>query len=172
MLSCISSLFYIKPQPQHGYFPNIQVVYLLFSTSNHNISYARTSGKSLYIFSFLHQTTTYEQPKEFSMSCISSLFYIKPQLRRRIRWVIWVVYLLFSTSNHNPLCAPIFSRRVVYLLFSTSNHNNSLRHSRRRHVVYLLFSTSNHNPYRHLVVTLKLYIFSFLHQTTTATLLM
>ena len=208
---CISFVFYIKPQPrfyiQHGE----RVVYLSFSTSNHNNMRAGYSYKELYIFRFLHQTTTnwrslrsrqccisfvfYIKPQllcVFSLlveccisfvfyikpqllcgrfsgtrscisfvfyikpqlqeeqnrplrCCISFVFYIKPQLDKFISHLIGVVYLSFSTSNHNYFHQLVNKIIVVYLSFSTSNHNTHLAGYDMRRVVYLSFSTSNHN---------------------------
>ena len=187
---CISSLFYIKPQLMDGIPEHAGVVYLLFSTSNHNpqgrtgfscvlyifsflhqtttpfidISkrhtlyifsflhqttteqYTYMDYPKLYIFSFLHQTTTLTRNGIAQMGCISSLFYIKPQPPAPIIRFLCVVYLLFSTSNHN---SPEYLRS-------------------QEKVVYLLFSTSNHNVWRTRELNKMLYIFSFLHQTTTA----
>ena len=55
----------------------------------------------LYIRSFLHQTTTTESRYIFDASCISVLFYIKPQPAALRSPVFKVVYPFFSTSNHN-----------------------------------------------------------------------
>ena len=102
---------------------------------------------TLYIFSFLHQTTTNSDVFVMPSGCISSLFYIKPQLYLLHTSIIVVVYLLFSTSNHNMLSSSSILFTVVYLLFSTSNHNYETQ----------TFYSG------------WLYIFSFLHQTTTFT---
>ncbi len=61
--------------------------------------------------------------KNLGVGCISFLFYIKPQRQQTI-YVTWgVVYLSFSTSNHN--LDEMYENKllVVYLSFSTSNHN-------------------------------------------------
>ena len=143
--SCISSLFYIKPQRWPVTVLRKWVVYLLFSTSNHNLPHLLSDfsalyifsflhqtttprnicavRKRLYIFSFLHQTTTYGERGNWTKCCISSLFYIKPQQQSRPGTGVCVVYLLFSTSNHNLVCRRNIGMSVVYLLFSTSNHN-------------------------------------------------
>ena len=143
------------------------VVYLFFSTSNHNhcltifkeawlyiFSFLHQTTTNLtihsilallYIFSFLHQTTTIANVGFFNRGCISFLFYIKPQLSRSNGLLFLVVYLFFSTSNHNRA-----SSRLHCL-----------------HVVYLFFSTSNHNSFFEVSLKELLYIFSFLHQTTT-----
>ena len=122
---------------------------------------------SLYIFWFLHQTTT-QSPSDWNhRSCISFDSYIKPQLRicfhslrvccisfdsyikPQLFWEefnkLLVVYLLIPTSNHNSEVVIIIIVRVVYLLIPTSNHNAWCRSTRRGWVVYLLIPTSNHN---------------------------
>ena len=99
------------------------VVYLLIPTSNHNFLASLAHKLQLYIFWFLHQTTTSVVVILNCLSCISFDSYIKPQLI--ILSACWL--------------------RVVYLLIPTSNHN--------------------FNHYRH--EALGLYIFWFLHQTTT-----
>ncbi len=121
------------------------VVYLLFPTSNHNQVGRRHLLKALYIFCFLHQTTTARLTCKHVFSCISSVSYIKPQHELR----------------------SVLSQRVVYLLFPTSNHNVSESVPTVWFVVYLLFPTSNHNTPMGKVPLSKLYIFCFLHQTTT-----
>ena len=120
---CISFDSYIKPQPTRYSLSIGPVVYLLIPTSNHNLTPLITVSSTLYIFWFLHQTTTqvfilkklhgcisfdsYIKPQLFSnslvmvASCISFDSYIKPQLLVLIKRFIRVVYLLIPTSNHN-----------------------------------------------------------------------
>ena len=82
----------------------------------------------------------------FSVSrCISFDPYIKPQLMAKSKGFFGVVYLLIPTSNHNLSIWGLHSGRVVYLLIPTSNHN---------------YDDSVSSP-------ISLYIFWFLHQTTT-----
>ena len=99
----------------------------------------------LYIFWFLHQTTTLRKQIRQLTCCISFDSYIKPQ-RYPERWLF------------------VF---VVYLLIPTSNHNLSFRLSWWPWVVYLLIPTSNHNLRSCVSASRALYIFWFLHQTTT-----
>ena len=99
----------------------------------------------LYIFRFLHQTTTSPFPLLAYQSCISFVFYIKPQ----------------------PYPYRHIYSDVVYLSFSTSNHNHTVLQNNQSHVVYLSFSTSNHNKNTQSQCFCTLYIFRFLHQTTT-----
>ena len=62
--------------------------------------------------------------------CISFVFHIKPQLIEIAISQKEVVYLLFSTSNHNSHHVMQSAVVVVYLLFSTSNHNSRSRINR------------------------------------------
>ena len=123
ILCCISFVFYIKPQLTFQFFQYLTVVYLLFSTSNHNFWIYRYFQlllyifcflhqtttvmcifhilPQLYIFCFLHQTTTKSKSNALCRSCISFVFYIKPQHLYLVIGLLKVVYLLFSTSNHN-----------------------------------------------------------------------
>ena len=142
---CISFDSYIKPQPVCRSTHFSLVVYLLIPTSNHNSRSLRPEHYSLYIFWFLHQTTTRMLMATIGAGCISFDSYIKPQLIISIIEFQCVVYLLIPTSNHNTDGSFVISPPVVYLLIPTSNHN--------------LFITI------HTIILL--YIFWFLHQTTT-----
>ena len=180
---------YIKPQRFRPCLGSRNVVYLLIPTSNHNGWKWHFVFASLYIFWFLHQTTTTSHLSRFLDCCISFDSYIKPQLWdhppvphcrcisfdsyiKPQRWYAcsdWttVVYLLIPTSNHNLKKQTTDTDTVVYLLIPTSNHN-SIRQQRSVHwVVYLLIPTSNHNWESCEVSKILLYIFWFLHQTTT-----
>ena len=98
---CISFDSYIKPQ-LFTFAKVIQkVVYLLIPTSNHNLWQTVCQTSLLYIFWFLHQTTTLRRLSRYLNSCISFDSYIKPQLRILLLHHIRVVYLLIPTSNHN-----------------------------------------------------------------------
>ena len=55
---CISLYSYIKPQPWHKDINYTLVVYLYIPTSNHNFQCLWRYFEQLYIFIFLHQTTT------------------------------------------------------------------------------------------------------------------
>ena len=99
--SCISFDSYIKPQQLKSARDYFEVVYLLIPTSNHNLLKARDFETLLYIFWFLHQTTTSIVPFHNLTSCISFDSYIKPQLLMVFYLIHRVVYLLIPTSNHN-----------------------------------------------------------------------
>ena len=57
-ICCISFDSYIKPQRKRGWRCTWRVVYLLIPTSNHNCWWMVSALLLLYIFWFLHQTTT------------------------------------------------------------------------------------------------------------------
>ena len=167
LLCCISFDSYIKPQQGNKRVLYGFVVYLLIPTSNHNMPETENADTLLYIFWFLHQTTTVIKPRLLvnccisfdsyikpqpgywncrkNRGCISFDSYIKPQLGLKLRGNEWVVYLLIPTSNHNSPKDVSCGRCVVYLLIPTSNHN---------------LAAANW-PLS------ELYIFWFLHQTTT-----
>ena len=145
ILSCISFDSYIKPQLSDGCpsdtpvvylliptsnhnwinsYKNIhEVVYLLIPTSNHNYILGIVILRGLYIFWFLHQTTTWAMIHWTSLCCISFDSYIKPQLFCFHTLLLFVVYLLIPTSNHNSVLSSLCTPSVVYLLIPTSNHN-------------------------------------------------
>ena len=101
LVRCISFDSYIKPQPQEHLCKVLEVVYLLIPTSNHNLCEFLLCVQLLYIFWFLHQTTTLFVLGYWLWCCISFDSYIKPQLNMW-RWdKSNVVYLLIPTSNHN-----------------------------------------------------------------------
>ena len=101
---CISFDSYIKPQRVNVCQMICNVVYLLIPTSNHNYCRFWRCSFSLYIFWFLHQTTTFRTRNPASKRCISFDSYIKPQLYYDILQYVSVVYLLIPTSNHNWTC--------------------------------------------------------------------
>ena len=101
ILGCISFDSYIKPQHNVFRLHQQEVVYLSIPTSNHNADIARLTDKGLYIFRFLHQTTTQLKPLLQVLSCISFDSYIKPQPVALILSSKGVVYLSIPTSNHN-----------------------------------------------------------------------
>ena len=137
---------YIKPQLSDAAEDVGSVVYLLIPTSNHNHWTKSQIANALYIFWFLHQTTTTLLLARMRMGCISFDSYIKPQ-----------------RTWSRAAC-----RKVVYLLIPTSNHNKAISLSVLDNVVYLLIPTSNHNLLPRAPGSPLLYIFWFLHQTTTS----
>ena len=84
---------------------------------------------------------------------------------------IFVVSYSISTSNHNPDTLSNECRFVVSYSISTSNHNVKLQYHIFVGVVSYSISTSNHNTYRDEDIPKWLYLIPFLHQTTTALVL-
>ena len=123
-ISCISLYSYIKPQ--------------LTSAGEIN-------NGGLYIFIFLHQTTTSYHAVRPKLCCISLYSYIKPQLFCCIVQFFLVVYLYIPTSNHNTIFKECEAAEVVYLYIPTSNHNEIKHLTMSAVVVYLYIPTSNHN---------------------------
>ena len=142
---CISFDSYIKPQLLRFWLFASRVVYLLIPTSNHNYAIVGEVFAQLYIFWFLHQTTTtrpsrwslmccisfdsYIKPQPYNMlfvknlSCISFDSYIKPQrgspsVSHPCRCISFDSYIKPQPGYLGDSC-----RRVVYLLIPTSNHN-------------------------------------------------
>ena len=164
---CISFDSYIKPQLLSDAMFSTSVVYLLIPTSNHNPSFQGAPFVTLYIFWFLHQTTTKESPSKIVCCCISFDSYIKPQQSVTIINPILVVYLLIPTSNHNIVDMCQTPWRVVYLLIPTSNHNPSIRTVawKQLYIFWFLHQTTTMDINGNKEILL--YIFWFLHQTTT-----
>ena len=121
----------------------------------------------MYIFWFLHQTTTVRLVEMHAKGCISFDSYIKPQLvylRITVR-LSCISFDSYIKPQHNSITPFNFMRCISFdsyikpqLLWSTW---------RCHEVVYLLIPTSNHNFPQPSLTPLALYIFWFLHQTTT-----
>ena len=100
--------------------------------------------------------------------CSFICFYIKPQPLARSRLTSEVVLVFVSTSNHN-LPTPNYSVWLVVLVFvSTSNHNLISLIISSAIVVLVFVSTSNHNSLVISPAMLALFLYLFLHQTTTS----
>ena len=213
--STVSVVYLLIPTSNHNLTltlrPISHVVYLLIPTSNHNCSRWGVLVILLYIFWFLHQTTTlgWQIPVQYrcisfdsyikpqpewqavhcQTRCISFDSYIKPQLGWKpsaliLRCISFDSYIkpqLSLSSCSRRICCISFDsyikpqqqhlcsryKLVVYLLIPTSNHNSACSLSLAIWVVYLLIPTSNHNIFCSLFIIGQLYIFWFLHQTTT-----
>ena len=164
---CISFVSYIKPQRLLSRFLCLFVVYLLFPTSNHNPQRCGKRGSRLYIFCFLHQTTTRRKEDAFTTSLYIFCFLHQTTTLQPCAYFRHGLYIFcFLHQTTTPLSIAWFAPRcisfvsyikpqpsimrlemfsVVYLLFPTSNHNSDERDYLCHRVVYLLFPTSNHN---------------------------
>ena len=142
-------VYLLIPTSNHNLTPSSgnagSVVYLLIPTSNHNFRPKIYWFSSLYIFWFLHQTTTHTWKRKWLKCCISFDSYIKPQPRRNL-WRCSSSCISFdSYIKPQLLFVHLKNSCVVYLLIPTSNHNSYNRWSTDQWVVYLLIPTSNHN---------------------------
>ena len=164
------------------------VVYRPFPTSNHNpevrvlhhvklyivrFLHQTTTAigstytfERLYIVRFLHQTTTFLVLMQIFQCCISSVSYIKPQLRLLSPAVGAVVYRPFPTSNHNRCLFIQLAHGLYIVRFLHQTTTNDLHFTPYKScissvsyikpqligltdavviVVYRPFPTSNHN---------------------------
>ena len=146
--SCISFDSYIKPQLGKGKGKLSAVVYLLIPTSNHNTMSCLINTIVLYIFWFLHQTTTVELFNCRPERCISFDSYIKPQRATR------PLYSRFCCISFDSYIKPQLLVHSLHLCLRCISFDSYIkpqpRRTRRRYllVVYLLIPTSNHNPSR------------------------
>ena len=167
----------------------LSVAYLLIPTSNHNRNLQRLRNSKLYIFWFLHQTTTMSALSWSVQSCISFDSYIKPQLADELwvkthgcisfdsyikpqllawaHWQVYVVYLLIPTSNHNNTCTPIYlvALYIFWFLHQTTTCSHPDLSSGGLYIFWFLHQTTT--GVASLAGAGVLYIFWFLHQTTT-----
>ena len=142
---CISLYSYIKPQRLFKSEKNRRVVYLYIPTSNHNLFLLQTKKMQLYIFIFLHQTTTDEEDDVWTQE-------------------LYIFIFLHQTTTVRPsLCYPI----CCISLYSYIKPQRVRSSSAHLLVVYLYIPTSNHNHDVFVNFAKQLYIFIFLHQTTT-----
>ena len=128
---------------------------------------AASSFSLLYIFRFLHQTTTALIFPFLSCCCISFVFYIKPQLCLYAYHQLQVVYLSFSTSNHNSSYIRLEFRKLYIFRFlhQTTTAFNATSTFDWLYIFRFLHQTTTSHTFS--IYFVMLYIFRFLHQTTT-----
>ena len=134
---------------------------------NNSCNYAAFQYCRLYLIEILHQTTTHCKCIQFTLCCILSKFYIKPQLRRRNlfprqRCILSKFYIKPQLGRESS-----FRYIVVSYRNSTSNHNFFSQCYGNLEVVSYRNSTSNHNSCANSITSLSLYLIEILHQTTT-----
>ena len=121
----------------------------------------------LYIFWFLHQTTTVPMIGLPLYRCISFDSYIKPQLlaSARLAAACCISFESYIKPQHVAM--------IIYICVSCISFESYIKPQLYLHnmvvdaVVYLLNPTSNHNYKLTEIFSLSLYIFWILHQTTT-----
>ena len=165
---CISFDSYIKPQPRTCRASLWWVVSLLIPTSNHNPLLLSPQPFALYLFWFLHQTTTFLLTLAFLFCCISFDSYIKPQLDL-VRVFLLLCCISFDSYIKPQLVGMFNTKHRSCISFdSYIKPQPVLILSRYDNVVSLLIPTSNHNRLGLKWLINKLYLFWFLHQTTTS----
>ena len=170
IICCISFDSYIKPQLVVRLSCWCLVVYLLIPTSNHNTGSSFFDVNALYIFWFLHQTTTLSGMYKSETCCISFDSYIKPQL---IRFAMTIIVSCISFDSYIKPQPPVSTSSTGLRCISFDSYikpQRCLVWPFFWFVVYLLIPTSNHNQEVEKNVAQTLYIFWFLHQTTTRVL--
>ena len=173
LVQCDKVVYLLIPTSNHNLGiasdATVLVVYLLIPTSNHNCGKGSEILQTLYIFWFLHQTTTTAALYAADGCCISFDSYIKPQLSGLRAWRLLRCISFDSYIKPQP-CFPTACRQHRCISF-----DSYIKPQRRgcdriqRQVVYLLIPTSNHNEGLSYYSSTALYIFWFLHQTTTVT---
>ena len=153
---------------------------------NNSCNYAAFQYCRLYLIEILHQTTTHCKCIQFTLCCILSKFYIKPQheplashiprccilskfyIKPQLRCILGYTALgcILSKFYIKPqhLSQMIGPSSVVSYRNSTSNHNRIRLRFSERIVVSYRNSTSNHNYGRHGIVAL--YVVSYRNSTS------
>ena len=156
---------------------------------NNSCNYAAFQYCRLYLIEILHQTTTHCKCIQFTLCCILSKFYIKPQLAelpfdtvfscilskfyikpqrrglRNLRHSSCILSKFYIKPQRRDRGREI--EAVVSYRNSTSNHNGSVDVLPGRPVVSYRNSTSNHNVWLAKATHKRLYLIEILHQTTT-----
>ena len=147
----------------------LYIFWFLHQTTTRTIVEAQTN--ELYIFWFLHQTTTMNRSRNFIVSCISFDSYIKPQLCPTSFSFCSVVYLLIPTSNHNSVQLHFHSVQlyIFWFLHQTTTCATVGLFACWLYIFWFLHQTTTFTAYASK--NPQLYIFWFLHQTTTCQLL-
>ena len=144
---------------------------------NNSCNYAAFQYCRLYLIEILHQTTTHCKCIQFTLCCILSKFYIKPQHpskvfaryqscilskfyikpQRLCRCSSWPSGCILSKFYIKPqrVAGEGYSQAVVSYRNSTSNHNKTAAGFYRFIVVSYRNSTSNHNDEARLVNAAK-----------------
>ena len=167
ILSCISFDSYIKPQLSDGCPSDTPVVYLLIPTSNHNVTDINGYSERLYIFWFLHQTTTGSIPIKTFMKLYIFWFlhqtttYLFNSLFASRLYIFWFLHQTTTNCRKESACLRCIS------FDSYIKPQPAVCRPAHSCVVYLLIPTSNHNWFWCWKAESWLYIFWFLHQTTT-----
>ena len=115
---------------------------------NNSCNYAAFQYCRLYLIEILHQTTTHCKCIQFTLCCILSKFYIKPQHPSKVfaRYQSCILSKFYIKPQQVYYCINVLI--VVSYRNSTSNHNEELNMVNLIIVVSYRNSTSNHNGER------------------------
>ena len=134
---------------------------------NNSCNYAAFQYCRLYLIEILHQTTTHCKCIQFTLCCILSKFYIKPQHEPLASHIPRCCILSKFYIKPQRLILPLKRFAVVSYRNSTSNHNGSpsSSHSKMLYLIEILHQTTTirHEGFH----ILQLYLIEILHQTTT-----
>ena len=167
----------------------VSVVYLLIPTSNHNHNSFTGEKGELYIFWFLHQTTTFRYNGEEIVKLYIFWFLHQTTTLREQGGCpcgLYIFWFLHQTTTYTKVGDYITELYIFWFIHQTTTRCNRQKWRLRcisfdsyikpqqgrvavvvHAVVYLLIPTSNHNRWRADLYSCELYIFWFLHQTTT-----
>ena len=135
---------------------------------NNSCNYAAFQYCRLYLIEILHQTTTHCKCIQFTLCCILSKFYIKPQQQTIKLQSNSVVSYRNSTSNHNDL-EGLSNRPPLYLieiLHQTTTTFHPCQNQRALYLIEILHQTTTTRFATRS--TSELYLIEILHQTTTS----
>ena len=139
---------------------------------NNSCNYAAFQYCRLYLIEILHQTTTHCKCIQFTLCCILSKFYIKPQRVAGEGYSQAVVSYRNSTSNHNVWLAKATHKRLylIEILHQTTTMADANTQAKRLYLIEILHQTTT--LLLVLIVSVLLYLIEILHQTTTLSLTM
>ena len=111
---------------------------------NNSCNYAAFQYCRLYLIEILHQTTTHCKCIQFTLCCILSKFYIKPQRNTRSLVPATVVSYRNSTSNHNEEGGQLFGSGLylIEILHQTTTRSNGHKRNHRLYLIEILHQTT------------------------------
>ena len=129
LCGCISFDSYTKPQPIFNFIFLHIVIYLLIPTPNHNIDVCPINSRKLYIFWFLHQTTTAS-----SSSRANRVLYIfwflhqttTKKLKRILLKLLYIFWFLHQTTTFFLVAIIPFLLYIFWFLHQTTTRTSVL----------------------------------------------
>ncbi len=135
---------------------------------NNSCNYAAFQYCRLYLIEILHQTTTHCKCIQFTLCCILSKFYIKPQLYRHCdHYELCCILSKFYIKPQRVQASCLIPRGCILSKFYIKPQLPPVFYNLWIVVSYRN-STSNHNPLICWLSPTGLYLIEILHQTTTS----